>query len=72
MDFKEFPNIQRIYLAANSFSYLAKDLLLKYQIVLAGIDTRPRDSSQEIWQSVPLLLWQQIPGKIEFQNVTQA
>jgi hypothetical protein len=70
VDFKEFPNLQRVYLAAKSFSYLAKGLLSKYQTVLTGIDTQSPESSQEIWQSIPLLLWQPIPGKLEFQNVS--
>jgi hypothetical protein len=70
VDFKEFPNLQRVYLAARSFSYLAKGLLSKYQTILTGIDTPSPESSQEIWQSIPLLLWQPIPGKLEFQNVS--
>ena len=70
VDFKEFPNLQRVYLAANSFSYITKGLLSKYQTVLTGIDTPSPESSQEIWQSIPLLLWQPIPGKLEFQNVS--
>ncbi|MFX1505864.1 MAG: hypothetical protein ACFFDC_07095 [Promethearchaeota archaeon] len=70
VDFKEFPNIQSVYLAAKSFSYLAKGLLSKYQTVLTGIDTLSPESSREIWQSVPLLLWQPIPGKLKFQNVS--
>ncbi|UCG04204.1 MAG: hypothetical protein JSW11_09505 [Candidatus Heimdallarchaeota archaeon] len=70
VNFNEFPNLKRVFLAAKSFSYLAKGLLSKYQTVLTGMDTPSIESSQEMWESVPLLLWQPIPGKIKFQNVS--
>lgn len=70
VNFEEFPNLKRVFLAAKSFSYLAKGLISKYQTVLTGIDTPSNESSKELWQSIPLLLWQPIPGKIDFQNVS--
>lgn len=70
VDFKSYPNIKRIFLVAKSFSYLAKGLILKYQSVLTGIDTPLDEGSTEMWRSIPLLLWQSVPGKINFQNVS--
>ncbi|MHA2245722.1 MAG: hypothetical protein ACXADY_12220 [Candidatus Hodarchaeales archaeon] len=70
VDFKEFPNLKRVFLAAKSFSYLAKGLLSKYQAILTGIDTPSNESSKKLLQSIPLLLWQPIPGKTDFQNVS--
>ena len=61
---------QSLILAAKSFSYLAKGLISKYQAILTGIDTPSNESSKEMLQSIPLLLWQPIPGKIDFQNVS--
>ncbi|MFX1514868.1 MAG: hypothetical protein ACFFC6_01030 [Promethearchaeota archaeon] len=65
VNFEEYPNLTRVYLVANSFSYLAKGLLSKYQTVLTGIDT-----PNENLLSIPLLLWQPKPGKLDFQNVS--
>ncbi|MFX0125380.1 MAG: hypothetical protein ACFFAE_17255 [Candidatus Hodarchaeota archaeon] len=70
INFKEYPNLKRVFLAAKSFSYLTKGLISKYQTVLTGIDSPVNESSKETWQSIPLLLWQPMPGKIDFQNVS--
>ena len=70
VDFKDFPELKSIFLVAKSFSYLAKGLILKYQSVLTGIDTLANNNSTEMWPSIPLMLWQPIPGKISFQKVS--
>ncbi len=70
VNFEEFPNLKRVFLTAKSFSYLAKGLLSKYQTVVTGIDTPSNESSKELWQTIPLVLWQPIPGNTNFQNAS--
>ncbi|UCE14421.1 MAG: hypothetical protein JSV04_04395, partial [Candidatus Heimdallarchaeota archaeon] len=62
--------VTQIFLVAKSFSYLAQGLIMKYQSVLAGIDESPAEDSSKLWNSIPLVIWQEVPGKLEFQNVS--
>ncbi|MFX1283232.1 MAG: hypothetical protein ACFFB5_06235 [Promethearchaeota archaeon] len=68
--FEDFPNLKRIFLVANSFSYLAKGLIMKYQSVLTGLDSPLSESSTGKWESIPLTLWQPLPRKLLFQQVS--
>lgn len=70
IDFKSHPKVKRIMLVANSFSYMAKGMIRKYESALTAIDGRPDKKTTELFKSLPISLWQPIPGKFQFQNVT--
>ena len=70
IDFKNHPKVKRIMLVANSFSYMAKGMIRKYESALTAIDGKPDEKTTELFKSIPITIWQPIPGKFKFHNVT--
>lgn len=54
-ELKNSIRVKRIFLAVKSFSYLAKGLIQKYK---------------SVFTETKIFVWQPIPGKIDFQNVS--
>ncbi|MFX0086951.1 MAG: hypothetical protein ACFFAU_14935 [Candidatus Hodarchaeota archaeon] len=70
IDFKKYTKVKRVFLVANSFSYMARCLLKKYESALTAINGAPDNMSTALFKSIPISLWQPILGKLEFRNVS--
>ncbi len=70
IDFKKYPKVKRVFLVANSFSYMARALIKKFESALTAINRAPDQSSAALFKSIPITLWQPIPGKLEFQDAS--
>jgi hypothetical protein len=70
IDFKKYPKVKRIFLVANSFSYMARGMIKKYESALTAINGAPDKKSTALFKSIPISLWQPMPGKLEFQNAS--
>ncbi len=70
IDFKKYPKVKRVFLVANSFSYMAKVLIKKYESALTAMNEKPSKESSTLFKSIPISIWQPNPRKLEFQNVS--
>lgn len=70
IDFEKYPKVKRVFLVANSFSYMAKGLIKKYESALTAMNEEPSRQSSNLFKSIPISIWQPNPRKLEFQNVS--
>lgn len=70
IDFKKYHKVKSVFLVANSFSYMAKGLIKKYESALTAMNEKPSKKSTKLFKSIPISMWQPIPRKLEFQNVS--
>jgi hypothetical protein len=69
IDFKKFPNVSRVFLVAQTFSFMARGMIKKYQTVLTGIEDEDNLASSELWRSIPIFLFESTKGVLEFKKV---
>jgi hypothetical protein len=68
IDFLNYPSINSIFFVAKKFSYVAKEMIKKYQSVSAGIEQTKPNGSIEITRSIPVILFEWIPNSNRFEK----
>jgi hypothetical protein len=68
IDYLNYPSIKNIFFVAKKFSYVAKEMIKKYQSVPAGIEQTKPDGSVDITGSIPLILFEWIPNSNKFKQ----
>ena len=71
LNYKDYPSVTGIYFISKKFTYVAKGMLAKFQSAFTGIEHTQADGTVDVTRSIPLTLWEPIPGKIAFRNVSQ-
>ena len=68
IEFLNYPSIKNLFFVAKKFSYIAKEMIKKYQSVSAGIEQTKPDGSVEITRSIPLILFEWMPNSNKFEK----
>lgn len=69
VDYAKNPQIKAVYIIAKSFSYMALSMIDKYQSALTAVNEAPENESSSFWKTLPIVLWKEVPQKLEFHKV---
>jgi hypothetical protein len=70
INYKDYPSVTGIYFISKRFTYVAKGKLAKFQSAFTEIEHTQTDGTLDVTRSILLTLWEPIPGKIVFKNVS--